>query len=187
MVDDLLDGVQWAVKEGIADPKRLVAYGASMGGYHTLRAITREPEMFSCAVDIVGISELRTAINAFPPYWVAARERWLRRIGPVLTDDELNRKLSPLYDVGKIRTPMFAAAGGNDVRARVEHIDRFVAALRAARRDVTYVVYPDEGHGFARPENNIDLYGRVEAFLAHCAGGRAEPAQKVAGTSAEVR
>ena len=187
MVADLLDGVRWAVKEGIADPKRVVAYGGSMGGYHALRAAVREPETFSCIVNIVGITELRTAIEAFPPYWVAARERWKRRIGPVLTDDALNRRLSPLYEVDRIQVPMIAGAGANDVRARVEHIDRFVAALRAAKRDVTYIVYPDEGHGFARAENNLDFYGRVEEFLSRCAGGRAEPMQKVEGTSAEVR
>ncbi|HEY0144406.1 MAG TPA: S9 family peptidase [Thermoanaerobaculia bacterium] len=187
MVDDLFDAVQWAVKEGIADPKRLVAYGGSMGGYHTLRAVSRQPETFSCAVNLVGIAELRTAIDAFPPFWVAARERWRRRIGPVMTDDALNRELSPLYAVDRIKTPMLVAAGAHDVRARLEHIDRFVKAMRDAKRDVTYVVYPDEGHGFSRPENNIDFYGRVEDFLARCAGGRAEPWKKVEGATAELR
>lgn len=187
MVDDLLDGVHWAVKEGIADPKRVVAVGGSMGGYHALHAILREPGTFACAVSIVGITELRTAIQAFPPYWVAARERWRRRIGPVLTDDELNRRLSPLYHVDRIRTPLFAAAGANDVRARAEHIERFVAAARAAKREVTYVFYPDEGHDFARAENNLDLFGRVEEFLSRCAGTRAEPFKKMEGTTAEVR
>ncbi|HEX6158987.1 MAG TPA: S9 family peptidase [Thermoanaerobaculia bacterium] len=187
MVDDLLDAVRWAVKEGIADPKRLVAYGGSMGAYHILRAVAREPEMFSCAVNLVGITEIRTALDAFPPYWVAARVRWTRRIGPVMTDDAFNRQISPLYEVERIRVPMLVAAGANDPRARLEHIDRFVQALRAAKRDVTYVVYPDEGHGFARPENNIDFYGRADEFLSRCAGGRAEPFRKVEGTSAEVR
>ena len=184
MVDDLFDAVRWAVKEGIADPKRIVAFGASMGGYHILRAVSREPETFSCAVNIVGVSELRTAIDAFPPYWVAARERWRRRIGPM--DEAMNRELSPLYAVDRIKTPMFAAAGGTDPRAKKEHIDIFMKALRDAKRDVTYVVYPDEGHGFSRPENNIDFYGRMEEFLARCAGGRAEPWRKVAGSTAEV-
>lgn len=187
MVDDLLDGVRWAVREGIADPKRLVVSGGSMGGYHALHALAREPGTFACAVNIFGITELRTAIEAFPPYWVAARERWKRRIGPVLTDDELNRRLSPLYHVDRIRTPMFAAAAANDVRARAEHIDRFVAALRAAKRDVTYVVYPGEGHGMASRENTLDLYGRIEEFLSRCAGGRAEPFVKVPGATGEVR
>jgi dipeptidyl aminopeptidase/acylaminoacyl peptidase len=187
MIDDILDGVRWAVAQGIADPKRIVAYGASMGGYASVRAITQEPEMFSCAVDYVGITELRSAVAAFPPYWVAARNRWLRRMGDVLTDDALNRKLSPFYDVAKIRVPILVASGANDVRARLEHAEIFVKALRDAKRDVTFVVYPDEGHGFGRPENNFDYYGRVEEFLAHCAGGRAEPWKKVEGSSAEVR
>ena len=187
MVDDLLDAVRWAVKEGVADPKRIVAYGGSMGAYHILHAVAREPETFACAVGVAAITELRTTIDAFPPYWVAARERWRRRIGPVMTDDALNRRLSPLYHVDRVRTPMFAAAGANDVRARLAHIDRYVAALRAAKRDVTYIVYPDEGHDFARRENNLDLIARIEEFLSRCAGGRAEAFRKIPGTTAEVR
>lgn len=187
MVDDLFDGIRWAVKEGIADPKRLVAYGGSMGAYHILRAVAREPETFSCAVNLVGVTEIRTALDAFPPYWVAARVRWSRRIGPVMTDDAFNRSISPLYEVDRIKVPMLAAAGANDPRARLEHIERFVKAMRDAKRDVTFVVYPDEGHGFARPENNMDFYGRVEQFLARCAGGRAEPFSKVEGSTVELR
>ena len=188
MVEDLFDGVRWAIAEGIADPKRIVGYGASMGAYNILRALTMKPEMFSCAVDIVGISDVRTTLAAFPPYWVAARNRWNRRIGgDILHDDAQNRRLSPLYDVDKIRTPLFVASGANDVRARLEHAEIFVKALRDAKHEVPFVVYPDEGHGFGRPENNIDFYGRVEEFLARCAGGRAEPWKKVPGSTAEVR
>ncbi|MEA2489192.1 MAG: hypothetical protein QOH21_984 [Acidobacteriota bacterium] len=187
MSDDILDGVRWAIKEGIADPKHIVAYGASMGGYASVRAITKEPQMFSCAVDYVGITELRSAVAAFPPYWVAARNRWIRRMGDVLTDDALNRRLSPFYDVSKIEVPILVASGANDVRARLEHAEIFVKTLRDAKRDVTFVVYPDEGHGFGRPENNFDYYGRVEEFLSRCAGGRAEPWKKIEGSTAEVR
>jgi dipeptidyl aminopeptidase/acylaminoacyl peptidase len=188
MVDDVIDGVRWAIAEGIADPKRIVGYGGSMGAYAVLRIATQQPELLSCVVDYVGISEVRAAIEAFPPYWVAARNRWLRRIGgDILHDDAQNRRLSPLYDVAKIQRPILVGSGGNDVRARLEHAEIFVKALRAAKREVSFVVYPDEGHGFARPENNMDFYGRVEEFLAGCAGGRAEPWKKIPGSTVEVR
>ncbi|HEX8171642.1 MAG TPA: prolyl oligopeptidase family serine peptidase [Thermoanaerobaculia bacterium] len=188
MVDDLFDAVQWAVDQGIADPARLVAFSGSMGAYHILHAMIREPERFVCGVGLMPVTELRTALDAFPPYWVAARSRWIRRIGGnIMQDDALNRRLSPLYGADRIRRPLFIAGGGNDVRARVEHIDRFVAALRAAKGDVTYVVYPDEGHGLARSENVLDVYGRIEEFLARHAGTRAEPRKAVEGSSAEVR
>ncbi|MBV8516845.1 MAG: S9 family peptidase [Acidobacteria bacterium] len=187
MVDDVLDGTRWAVAQGIADPKRLVAYGGSMGANAILTAMAREPQFFACGVGIVPVTDIRTAFEAFPPYWVAARSRWLRRIGDFVHDDALNRAISPLYHVSEIERPLFVAAGGHDVRARAEHVERFVQALRGAKHEVTYVLYPDEGHGFARPENQMDMYGRVEEFLARYAGGRAEPWTKVEGSTADVR
>lgn len=188
MVDDYVDAARWAVAQGIADPKKLVLYGGSMGGYDTLRLLTREPDLFAAGVAIVPIAELRNALDAFPPYWVAARSRWERRIGGnIMKDDARNRSLSPLYDVEKIKRPLFVAAGGHDVRARAEQIEQFVKSMRDAKRDVTYVLYPDEGHGFARPDNNMDMYGRIEEFLAKHVGTRAEPWKKIEGSSAEVR
>jgi dipeptidyl aminopeptidase/acylaminoacyl peptidase len=193
MVDDVFDGIQWAVAQGIADPKRLIAYGASMGGNAILTAMARQPELFLCGVAIVPVTDVKTAFEAFPPYWVAARSRWLRRIGDFVHDDALNRAVSPLYHAAEIQRPLFVAAGGHDVRARAEHVEQFVKTMRGTnegrdtKHDVAYVLYPDEGHSFGRPENLNDMYGRVEEFLARYAGGRAEPWKKVEGSTVEVR
>src|SRR3954452_2094166 len=187
MNEDLYDAVRSAVAQGIADPKRIAIYGGSMGGYATLRAVTTHPEMFACAVDAVGPSDVKALISSFPPYWVAATNRWIRRIGDVVHDEKLNRAISPLYDAAKITMPLFVQAGGNDPRVRLEQSDWIVKAVRDAGHPVTYVVYPDEGHGIDRTENAIDLFARVDQFLAQCLGGRFEPFVKVEGTSAEVR
>ena len=113
--------------------------------------------------------------------------RWLRRGGDFIHDEELNRKVSPIYHVDQIRAPLLVAQGKNDARVAIATSDAMVAALRKAKREVTYLVYPDEGHGFHRPENQIDFYGRAEEFLAKHLGGRAEPWKKIDGATAEVR
>lgn len=187
MNEDLYDAVRWAVAQGIADPKRIAMRGDSMGGYATLRAITTHPEMFACAVVGVGPSDVKALISSFPPYWVAATNRWIRRIGDVVHDETLNRAISPLYDAAKIAMPLFVQAGGNDPRVKLEQSDWIVKAVRDAGHPVTYVMYPDEGHGIDRTENAIDLFARLDPFLAQCLGGRSEPFVKVEGTSAEVR
>jgi dipeptidyl aminopeptidase/acylaminoacyl peptidase len=187
MEDDILDGVKWAVSKGIADPKRLAIYGASAGGYATLRAITEHPDMFRCAVDLVGPSDLKLLFSTMPAGWGAVKARWVRRMGDVEHDEALDRKLSPLFHADAIRSPILIGQGANDPRVNIENSNRIVAAARARGVEVTYVVYPDEGHGFARPENNIDFYGRMEEFLAKHLGGRAEPLKKVAGSTGEVR
>ncbi|HXL24109.1 MAG TPA: prolyl oligopeptidase family serine peptidase, partial [Chthoniobacterales bacterium] len=113
--------------------------------------------------------------------------RWRRRGGDFDHDEELNRKVSPLYHVDKIRAPLLIGQGKNDPRVAIATSDAMVAALRKAKREVVYVVYSDEGHGFERPENNFDFYGRVEEFLAKHLGGRAEPWKKIADATAEAR
>lgn len=187
MEDDILDGVQWAVSKGIADPKRLAIYGGSAGGYATLRAITEHPDLFRCAVDLVGPSDLKLLFSTMPAGWGAVKARWVRRMGDVEHDEALNRKLSPLFHADAIRSPLLIGQGANDPRVNIESSNRIVAAARSHGVEVTYVVYPDEGHGFARPENNIDFYGRMEEFLAKHLGGRAEPVKKVEGATAELR
>ncbi len=187
MQEDLHDGVRWAIKEGIADPKRLGVMGGSMGGYATLRAISTEPDMFACAVDIVGPSDLSILFTSMPSYWAPVKVRWTRRMGDVEHDAALNRKLSPLYSAERIRTPLLVGQGANDPRVNIKNSDLIVAALRERKVPVTYIVYPDEGHGFARPENSLDFFGRVEEFLAKHLGGRAEPWKKMEGSSAELR
>lgn len=187
MVEDVFDAVRWAVDQGIADPKRIAAMGGSMGGYATLRALEMRPDLFACGVDICGPADEATSLRSFPKYWSNIVARWRRREGDADHDENWNRKISPLYHVDAIRAPLVIGQGKNDPRVTMANTDALVAALQKARREVTYVVYPDEGHGFARPENQFDFYGRVEEFLAKHLGGRAEPWKKIAGATGEVR
>jgi dipeptidyl aminopeptidase/acylaminoacyl peptidase len=185
--DDLYDAVAWAVGEGIADPKRVAAYGWSGGGYATLRALSQRPDLFVCGVDGVGPADIATLFRSFPTYWEGIMARWRRRVGDADHDEALNREISPLYHVTDIRAPLLIGQGANDPRVTIANADAMVKALRENHREVVYIVYPDEGHGWARPENNLDYYGRVEEFLAKHLGGRAEAWKKIEGSSAEVR
>ena len=185
--EDLYDAVQWAIDQKIADPKRIASLGWSGGGFATLRALEMRPDLFACGVDGVGPGDIATLFRSFPSYWSNITARWRRRAGDADHDEEWNRKISPLYHVDSIRAPLLIGQGKNDPRVTIANTDAMVAALRKAKRDVTYIVYPDEGHGFQRPENNLDFYGRVEEFLAKHLGGRAEPWKKIAGSTVEVR
>ena len=187
MQDDLTDAVNWAVKEGIVDPKKVCIYGGSYGGYATLAGLTFTPDVYACGVDIVGPSNIRTLLQAIPPYWAPMRKRLDLRVGDVLNDDEFNRKISPLYHVDNIKVPLLIGQGLNDPRVNVRESDQIVDAMRKKNLPVEYVVYTDEGHGFARPENRMDFYQRAEIFLAKHLGGRAEKAVEIADTSADVR
>jgi dipeptidyl aminopeptidase/acylaminoacyl peptidase len=184
---DLYDAVQWAIDQGIADPRRVAAMGWSGGGFGTLLCLEQRPDLFACGVDGVGPAELATLYRSFPSYWSNILMRWRRRGGDFDHNEKLNREVSPLYHVDKIRAPLLIGQGKNDPRVTIANVNGMVAALRRAKREVTYVVYPDEGHGSARPENNFDFYGRVEEFLARHLGGRAEPWKKIEGATAEVR
>ena len=187
MIEDLFDAVRWVVDQGIADPKRIAAMGGSMGGYATLRALEMRPDLFVCGVDEFGPADEATSFRSFPSYWSNIAARWRRRAGDADHDENWNRKISPLYHVDAIRAPLLIGQGKNDPRVTIANTDVMVTALRKAQRDVIYVVYSDEGHGFARPENQIDFYGRVEEFLAKHLGGRAEPWKKITGSAAELR
>jgi dipeptidyl aminopeptidase/acylaminoacyl peptidase len=187
MVEDLFDAARWAVDQGIADPKRIAAMGGSMGGFATLRALEMRPDLFACGVDEFGPADEATSLRSFPKYWSNIVARWRRREGDADHDPEWNRKISPLYHVDAIRAPLLIGQGKNDPRVMIANTDAMVAALRKARREVIYVVYSDEGHGFARPQNELDFYGRVEEFLAKNLGGRAVPWKKIAGSTAELK
>jgi dipeptidyl aminopeptidase/acylaminoacyl peptidase len=187
MIEDVLDAVRWAVDQGIADPKRIAAMGGSMGGFATLRALEMRPDLFACGVDECGPADEAVSFRSSPSYWSNILARWRRRAGDADHDENWNRKISPLYHVDAIRAPLLIGQGKNDPRVTMANADAMVAALRKAKREVTYVVYPDEGHGFARPENELDFYGRVEEFLAKHLGGRAEPWRKIGGSTAELR
>jgi dipeptidyl aminopeptidase/acylaminoacyl peptidase len=177
MDDDLLDAVSWAVVEGVADPSRVAIMGGSYGGYAVLAGMTRNPETYACGVDIVGPSNLETLIATIPPYWEAIRTQLIKAVGDPATPEglALMRERSPLYQANRIRRPLLIAQGANDPRVKQSESDQMVAAMKANGIPVTYILFPDEGHGFARPENNLAFNAAAEAFLKRHLGGRAEP------------
>jgi len=177
MHDDLIDGVDWAIREGIADPERVAIMGGSYGGYATLVGVTFTPEKFACGVDIVGPSNLITLINSVPPYWQPMIETFAKRMGDHRTEEgrKLLKSRSPLTYVDRIIRPLLIGQGVNDPRVNQAESDQIVHAMQEKNIPVTYVLYPDEGHGFARPENNISFLAVAEAFLAKHVGGRYEP------------
>ena len=177
IMDDQLDAVRWAIAQGIADPQRVAVMGGSFGGYSTLAGLTFTPEMFACGVDIVGPSNLITLMESLPPYWKPALEMFTTRVGDHRTEAgrALLTRHSPLTYVDRIRRPLLIGQGANDPRVKQAESDQIVAAMQAKNIPVTYVLYPDEGHGFARPENNLSFCAIAEAFLAKCLGGRSEP------------
>ncbi len=177
MHDDLIDAVDWATRQGYADPKKVAIMGGSYGGYAALAGVTFTPEKFSCAVDIVGPSNLKTLINSIPPYWKPVRSMFDVRMGNIddPKDAELIKNASPLFKADKIVRPLLIGQGANDPRVNQKESEQIVEEIGKNKGKVTYVLYPDEGHGFARPENRIDFNARAEAFLAGCLGGRSEP------------
>jgi dipeptidyl aminopeptidase/acylaminoacyl peptidase len=191
MHDDLIDAVNWAVKEGIADAKRVAIMGGSYGGYSALAGVTFTPEVFACSVDIVGPSNLKTLIASIPPYWKPMRAEFDVRMGNVddPKDAELIKAASPLFKADKIVRPLLIGQGANDPRVNQKESEQIVEAIEKNKGVVTYVLYSDEGHGFARPENRIDFNARAEAFLAKYLGGRSEPLEgdKVPGSTAVVK
>ncbi|MCH7787309.1 MAG: S9 family peptidase [Chloroflexi bacterium] len=177
MHDDLIDAVDWAVKEGIADPRRIAIMGGSYGGYATLVGLTFTPDTFACGVDIVGPSNLMTLLESVPPYWQPMIEVFTTRVGDHRTEEgrALLNERSPLTYVDRIEKPLLIGQGANDPRVKQAESDQIVKAMQEKEIPVTYVLYPDEGHGFARPENNLSFFAVAEAFLAENIGGRFEP------------
>lgn len=192
MHDDLLDAKAWAVREGYADPEKVAVVGGSYGGYAALAAVTLTPTDFACAVDIVGPSNLKTLVQSIPPYWKPMRSMFDVRMGNIddPADEALIREASPLYKADQIVRPLLIGQGANDPRVKQAESEQIVEAIEKAGGSVTYVLYPDEGHGFRRPENSIDFNARVEAFLARHLGGRCEPipdGERYAGSTAIIR
>lgn len=177
MHDDLLDAVQWAVDQGIADPARVAILGGSYGGYAALVGMTFTPEVFACGVDIVGPSNLITLMNTIPPYWQPQIDLFTSRVGDYRTEEGRDFLLtrSPLTYADHIRRPLLIGQGANDPRVKQSESDQIVAAMQEKNIPVSYILYPDEGHGFARPENNLSFFAVTEAFLAAHLGGRYEP------------
>ncbi|MDD1738447.1 MAG: S9 family peptidase [Methanothrix sp.] len=177
MQDDLTDAVNWSIEKGIADPKKIAIMGGSYGGYAVLAGLTLSPEVFACGVDIVGPSNLITLLESVPPYWKPDIEQWTKRVGDFRTEEgrKLLRERSPLTYVHQIERPLLIGQGANDPRVKQNESDQIVKAMQEKGLPVTYVLYADEGHGFARPENRLSFYAIVEAFLAEYLGGRYEP------------
>ena len=177
MHDDLVDAVQWAISEKIADPNRIAIMGGSYGGYATLVGLTFTPELFACGVDICGPSNLVTFMNSIPPYWVPMIELFKKRVGDHTTEEGRQFLLSrsPLTYVDRIRKPLLIGQGANDPRVKQSESDQIVQTMQAKNIPVTYVLFPDEGHGFVRPENRLAFFAVAEVFLAQHLGGRYEP------------
>jgi dipeptidyl aminopeptidase/acylaminoacyl peptidase len=174
MHDDLVDAVGYAVAQGWADPARVAIYGGSYGGYAALVGAAFTPDVFCCAVDIVGPSNLKTLLETIPPYWAPMIAQLYRRVGNPETDAEFLWSRSPLSRARDIRIPLLIAQGANDPRVKQAESEQIVAALTEAGIDHEYMLFPDEGHGFAKPENRIKFYTAAERFLAKYLGGRYE-------------
>jgi dipeptidyl aminopeptidase/acylaminoacyl peptidase len=172
MHTDLLDGKDWAVKQGVADAKKVCIMGGSYGGYATLAGVAFSPEAFSCGVDIVGPSNLNTLLKTIPPYWSTILSTFHKRMGD---SEEFLNSQSPLFKADQIKAPLLIGQGANDPRVNKAESDQIVAAMRKNGEPVEYYVFPDEGHGFARPTNNMAFNAASENFLAKYLGGRAEP------------
>ncbi len=177
MHDDLVDAVEWAGKSGVADPKRVCIMGGSYGGYATLVGLTVTPDLFACGVDIVGPSNLITLIQTVPPYWMPIVNMFKARVGDWTTEEgkKALKQASPLTHAAKIQRPLLIGQGANDPRVKQAESDQIVKALQEKKIPVTYVVFPDEGHGFARPENSLAFWAVTEAFLSGYLGGTFQP------------
>jgi dipeptidyl aminopeptidase/acylaminoacyl peptidase len=175
MHDDLLDAVAWVVDRRYADPDRVAIYGGSYGGYAALVGATFTPDVFACAVDIVGPSNLKTLIESIPPYWAPLIAQFHTRVGNPETEADFLWERSPLSKADQIRIPLLIAQGANDPRVKQAESEQIVAALKEHGIDHEYLLFPDEGHGFAQPENRLKFYAAAESFLARHLGGRAEP------------
>ena len=166
MQDDITDGVEWLISQGISDPKRIAIYGGSYGGYATLAGVTYTPHLYACAVDYVGVSNLLTFMQTIPPYWRPMLEMMYEQVGDPDKDREMLEAYSPALHAYKIVAPLFIAQGANDPRVNKAESDQMVAALRERGVDVEYMVKDNEGHGFHNQENRFDFYRAMEAFLA---------------------
>jgi dipeptidyl aminopeptidase/acylaminoacyl peptidase len=176
MHDDLIDGKKWAIDQGYADPNKICIMGGSYGGYATLVGVTFTPNEFACGVSIVGPSNLVTLLKSIPPYWEPVRALFRQRVGNEETETDFLMSRSPLSKASEIRVPLMVAQGANDPRVKQAESDQIVSAARKNGKEVLYLVFPDEGHGFARPENNLKFTAAAEEFLAKVLGGSVQPA-----------
>ncbi|MGB5005935.1 MAG: S9 family peptidase, partial [Ferruginibacter sp.] len=172
MQDDITDGVQWLIKEGIADPKRVAIYGGSYGGYATLAGVAFTPDLYACAVDYVGVSNMFTFMKTIPPYWEPYKAMFYEMVGDPVKDSALLAEVSPALHAGKIKTPLFVAQGANDPRVNKDESDQMVEALRKRGVLVDYMVKNDEGHGFANEGNRLEFYKEMDKFFDKYLSGK---------------
>jgi dipeptidyl aminopeptidase/acylaminoacyl peptidase len=166
MQDDITDGVQWLIDQGIADQKHIAIYGGSYGGYATLAGVTFTPDLYACAVDYVGVSNLFTFMKTIPPYWKPYLDMMYTMVGNPEKDHELMAAASPALHTDKIKTPLFVIQGANDPRVNIDESDQIVRSLRARNVEVPYLVKYDEGHGFHNEENRFESYKAMMGFFA---------------------
>ncbi len=178
MQDDITDGVQWLIKEGIADPKRVAFYGGSYGGYATLAGVTFTPDLYACAVDYVGVSNMFTFMKTIPPYWEPYKAMFYEMVGDPVKDSLLLAEASPVMHAGKIKTPLFVAQGANDPRVNKAESDQMVDELKKRGVAVEYMIKNDEGHGFANENNRIDFYKAMDKFFDKYLSGKPVEAKK---------
>lgn len=176
MQEDIQDGANWLIEQGIADPKRIAIYGGSYGGYATLQGLVKDPDFYACGVDYVGVSNLFTFMNGIPPYWKPYLEMMYEMVGdPNNEEDSIRMAMtSPALNADKIKSPLFVAQGANDPRVVKSESDQMVEAMKARGIEVQYMVKDDEGHGFRNQENKYDFYRAMEAFLSQHIGGRTD-------------
>jgi dipeptidyl aminopeptidase/acylaminoacyl peptidase len=165
MQDDITDGVNWLIAEGIADPQRVAIYGGSYGGYATLAGAAFTPNLFACAIDYVGVSNLFTFMNTIPPYWKPYLDMMYEMVGNPAKDKDAMYEASPVFHIDKIKCPLFVVQGANDPRVNIDESDQIVAALRKQGVEVLYMVKYDEGHGFHNEENRFEFYNAMIGFL----------------------
>ncbi|HEY0477223.1 MAG TPA: S9 family peptidase [Kofleriaceae bacterium] len=191
MHQDLIDAVQWAIGQKVAPADQIAIMGGSYGGYATLAGLTLTPDVFRCGVDIVGPSNLLTLLASIPPYWAPLMTLFKQRIGDPETAEgkALLTAASPLTHAAQIRRPLLIGQGANDPRVKQAESEQIVKAMKDHRLPVTYIVFPDEGHGFARPPNNIAFYGAAEAFLSVHLGGSYAPlsAEEIKASTMQVK
>ena len=178
MQDDVTDGVQWLIKEGIADPKRVAIYGGSYGGYATLAGVTYTPDLYACAVDYVGVSNMFTFMKTIPPYWEPYKAMFYEMVGDPVKDSVLLAEVSPALHAGNIKTPLFVAQGANDPRVNKAESDQMVEALKKRGVAVDYMVKNDEGHGFHNENNRLDFYKEMDKFFDKYLSGKPVEAKK---------
>ena len=168
MQDDITDGVQYLIDTGVADKDRIAIYGGSYGGYAVLAGLAFTPDLYACGIDYIGVSNLFTLMESFPPYWEPARKQWYEMVGHPEKDKELLKKASPLFHVDKIKAPLFVVHGANDPRVKQAEADQIVKKLESRGVKVPYLLKSNEGHGFRNEENIMEFYKLMEVFLENC-------------------